>query len=670
MLMKRKRGQKRSRFKTREALPASVETITAEIAGAHKPSPSKFDNRTAGELLEENHFISRVHKWFFVANDESRDWRDRHIENLKFMSGDQFTDGDKARLRRQKRPQLVINRATSIVLTVSGLQRRARQDIDLLPEHPEDAPSAELMEVLVKWVRDHNRMRQVSSRVFEKKALSGLGFWKLEYDYRDRPQGTIRCTERDPLHIFVDPNWPDCEWRDVEWVMDAQWLSMDQAIAQWPEFEERIRAKFGEWLTPLGQESGRMAGDPKSHKRSFWDPQTQRIRMLQVWYKVQHTQRMAVFSDGDVETDPDAVDALEKVAESVDQSDQHMVVIRRPVTTVRVAHVFDDLLLDDMETPYPFKADFPIIPALGYYYWRHPFGMMDMMKDPQREKNKRRMAITEIAGRTALSGFFNKNATGADPEELENYAHGAGVVVGYDDQPPIPIKPPQLPEILVELENKADAEIREVVNVNDELLGQTTQTTVSGRAIEARQQGGLITQEPLFDTFQDEEAYLTELMIEMIKDNMTEEEARRVLGSKIQPKNPDPNDPTTALFADPELLRNTLSRAFNTKYKVVITTRPYAATHAMWKAQALSDLDQRKPGIVPPDLFIEAYTDAGLVDKASGEKMLVRLQQMEQAQQAQAQAAGAPGGQKQPAPEAQVAIPPEVAAAAAQGVVR
>lgn len=664
-MIKKKRSQPRSRFKQRDALPSSTTGLIGEIAGAQKPSPGKFDNRTAGELDQENQFVSRVHRWFFIANDDSRDWRENHIENLKFVSNDQWSDADKAKYKRQHRPVIVINRASSIIFTVSGLQRRARQDIDLLPNDPEDAPAAEIMEILVKAIREENHIRQVSSRVFDKKLISGLGFWKLSYDYRYRPQGQIKVEERDPLHIFVDPNYPECAWEDVEWVMDAQWLSMDECLNDWPEFEERIRAKYGEWLTPLGQESGRMAGDPKSSKRSFWDAQTQRIRMLQVWYKTFKVKKIAVFKDGTVEDNLDRVAELEKVAEELNDASNHFVVIRRPVQEIRVAHVFDDILFDDMKSPLPFN-ELPFVPALGYYYWKHPFGLMDLMKDAQKEKNKRRAAITEIAGRTALSGFFNKNVGGADKTELEDYAHGAGVNIGYDDTVPTPIRPPQLPEILVELENKADNEIKEVVNVNDELLGQTSQTTVSGRAIEARQQGGLITQEPLFDTFQDEEAYLTELMIEMIKDNITEEEAIRYLGSKVRPKNPDPEDPTQQLFADPELLRNTLSKAFNTKYKVTITTKPYAATHAMWKANALSQLDERKPGIVPPDIFIEAFTDAGIIDKANGEKMLNRMKQME-AQQAQ-QAGQPPAGKGAPQPMSGVNIPPEIAAAATRGV--
>lgn len=628
MKVKKKRTPK-SRFNGKP-----TQGYAANINPGYPQSISGDSPESLGEIDSEFQFVARVHKCFKEASEDSWERRDTHIENLKFVSNDQYSECDKARLRRQRRPAIVINKSTAIIQTVSGLQRKARQDIDLAPDDPEDARPAELMEKLVKWVMEREHMHATFSNAFDLKIISGLCFLRLSYDYRRRPQGNIKLEKLDLLRVFWDPNYPDCDWDDAEWVIVADWYTLDDAINTWPEFESRIRQKYGEWMHPEG-ELGRMAGDSQADKRYYWDPATQRIRMMQMWYRVLNEQDVAIFADGDFEDDPDEVDKLKKVAEEVEGTEEYMVIEKRKVRKCRVSHVFGDMLFDDEPSPMPFN-DFPVEPILGYYYWRNPFGLMDIMKDPQREKNKRRMAITEIAGRTAMSGWMNKSGQGAQREDLENYSQGGGVVIEYESVEPTPIRPPQLPEILVELETKADNEIREVVNVNDELLGSTTQTTVSGRAIEARQQGGLVTQEPLFDSFQFEQARIIRLVIKMIQDLMTKEEATRILGSLLKKNGgsngaTDPNAPTpvegSEVLEDPMELDRLLSRAFNIDYHVTITTKPYAATQGMAKAQALMDLDKSHPGQVPFSLIVDALADAGMIDKANAAKLSQAAQQ-------------------------------------------
>lgn len=625
---------------------AQTMSIPMEIAvGSSTYGDMGADNRPMDELTEARQVVARVQKWFFIAAEAQKEWRRRHIENMQFLSNDQWSEEAKAKL--EGRPALVINRIHPIIMSMSGLQRKARQDIDLLPTEPDDAEGAEMMEALVKHFRDRNHLRDVSSKVFTDKISSGLGYWKLSYSFDERPQGDIVCERINPLSVFFDPNFPDVEWEHAEWVIHAEWLTMDEAIESYPEFESRIRQKYGDWLRGRGLNSPEDIGDTQYTRRPFWDPQTQRIQLLQAWYKTLEKTKLAIFADGEVEDDPVKVDEIEAYVKASSDS-EHVAIVTRPIRHVRVAHVFDDLLFSDTPSPMPFN-DFPIIPALGYYFWKYPFGMIDIMKDPQKEKNKRRTVITEIAGRAALNGWLNQRGGGADRVDLESNATGAGVVVEYDTVMPKQIDPPEIPQVLVYLDQQADREIGDVVNWHDEMTGRPNKKAVSGRAIEARQQGGMLTQEPLFDSFQTEEAAMTELFIEMIKANTTKEEALRILGLRAL-KEPQGVE-AGMLGSATDVLDSVLSKAFSTKYDVVITTKPFYETQAMARVNALGELSQRVP--IPPDIQIEAYIDAGILTKASGEKILASYQQQQQAQ-AQQPPPGPPGGNGQmaePPPE-------------------
>ena len=610
------------------------------------------DSRPIGEIQQTRQFVDRIHRWFRQSSEASKQWREAYIENMKFLSNDQWSDEDKSLLDDEDggRPYLVINKVLGPVLTISGVQRQSRQEIKLLPFEPDDADSTELMQTLLKFVRDKNKMNREDSRVFVDKIAAGLGFWKVWYDYRRRPQGEIKCTRLNPLNIFWDPNWPECGWDETQYVIDAKWYSLEEAVEEWPDFEEQIRSRFGEWIPATGEVGvgarGEAAGDPQSLRRDFWDAQTQRVRVLEVSYKELIKADVAIFKDGEVISDPDQVERIKSAKDEFEAGGDldaagAVTITKRPVQYVRVAHVLDDILLDDDDTPLPFN-EFNIVPSLGFYFWKHPFGMVDVMKDPQKEKNKRRMAITEIASRAAHSGFYNKRGAGADREDLERYTAGAGAVIEYESERPQKIDAEEIPQVLVLLENKADAEINQVVNVNQELLGQTTQVTVSGRAIEARQRGGLLTQGIFFDTFAEEMEEVARLLIAMIKDNMTTSEAFRILGSLAtrEQDNQDAQNPLQGkALSDVE---RTLSRAFSTEYDVVISVKPEDPTHAFAVWQTFLEFAKQVP--VPPDMMVKAATKAGVIDKADGEPLYQAL-----LAQRQPQPGAQPGGAAPPA---------------------
>jgi len=631
------RKKRRGRYTDDSQAPAVADNL-ANKPDAHAGSGgADADSRSLGEILETKQFIDRIHRWWKQSSEASVKWRNAYIENCKFLSNDQWSDEDKSILDTEDggRPRLVINKMLSPVLTISGVQRDAKQETALVGYEPGDNEGARVFGALVKWVRDKNRMPREDSKVFLDKIHSGLGFWRFWYDYRRKPQGEIRCTRVNPLNVFWDPNWPECEWADCEYVIFAQWYTLEQAIAAWPEYEEQIRSRFGEWLSPTGAQSvqgrGELAGDSQAIRRDFWDPQTQRVRILEVQYKETITVPVAVFKDGEVISDPDEMDQLRQVMEEMGEKEGDLVrIVRRPVESCRCAYLLDNILLEDKDSELPFD-DYGFYPSLGLYFWQLPFGMADVMKDPQREKNKRRSAITEMASRGAHSGFYNKKTGGADRSDIENYAFGAGVVIEYETEMPKKIDPDEIPQVLIYLEKQADAEIHQSVNVNDELLGQTNQVTVSGRAINARQRGGLLTQNIFFDTFADEMTEVTRLLARMIKDKMTAAQAYRILGLLASdPRNQNDEALAPMREADSADVERLLSRAFSIDYDVVVTIKPFDATQSQAVFQNFLDFAKQVP--VPPDMLVAAATKAGLISAADGQRLQQSLQDHEQGQ--------------------------------------
>ncbi len=258
--------------------------------------------------------------------------------------------------------------------------------------------------------------------------------------------------------------------------------------------------------------------------------------------------------------------------------------------------------------------------------------------------------IIEMVMRAALSGFFNHESQGAKRDDLENYAAGIGKVIPFKGAKPEAIPPPELPQTLVFLDTAADRDMDSVSNIHAELLGTTTQRTVSGRAIKARQQSGLIVQEPLLESFSQDTEDAVRFAIRLIQQFLSPSKALRILGT-IAMRQPDAelaqNLQGMALAEVQELLKG----SFDECYDVVIGTKPYDPSLNQQKLDALTEIAQQFPQYTPPDVLIDAAEEAGVLSEEQAMKFKAFVAQQMQIQQAQQVAAASGHAPAAPKPQ-------------------
>jgi hypothetical protein len=396
-------------------------------------------NLQAGDEPEDKVTASKLRAWFHDAYKAQVEWRDEVVDDLKMLSGDQWPDELKSKLAEQGISPIVINRMLMPVMFLSGVQRQTRQEAKILPFEGGDLQSAQIMNALLHWVDEQSDTDERDSHVFVDKMSVGLGWWKVAMNFdTDDLEGQIVVHRRHMLSVFPDPNWLDGEWAEAQYVMDAQWYTPAEAAEQWPDFADEFKREPGEWVSSFerdihGAGSGAQLGDSLSSERLFWDPVTKRIRILECWYKQRKLVTVAMYLPTQQTTsDPEQVQQLQAAVKQLPPEEQAQIVfVRKNVTLYRVAHLFVDRVLDDEESPFD-APSFPLFPSLGFYFWQQPFGLADLMKDLQREKNKRRSKLIELVGRMPLSGFFNKGAGGADNKQLEEYGAGNGIIINYE----------------------------------------------------------------------------------------------------------------------------------------------------------------------------------------------------------------------------------------------
>jgi len=604
-------------------------------------------------------------KWFADAYRAQQVWRDKTVEALRMMNNDQWP----AEILTQMPPNMapiVINLMLMPLLYLSGVQRETREEAKVVSTTGGNPRLAELMNELVHWSESHNVGEEIDSQVFLDKIVTGLGWWKvaMEYDCDDL-EGEIDVIRRHPLAVFPDPNFFDSRWSHAQFVFDSEFLTIEDAATKWPDHAEEFKTQTGEWLrTAYGTHgstgiagAGEYAGDSFALERMFWDSETKRVRIAECWYKKTTEREIAVNLQQPDQPimDEDQVAQLKDAMQQDPQLAQEWLLFKKPMTSVRVAHLFHDKKLDDNPTPFEENpATFPIFPAIGFYFWKEPFGLVEIMKDLQREKNKRRSKLIELVGRMPLSGFMNKESEGADQKQIEEYGAGNGVVINYKTVEPTPIRPPDLPMALVGLEEAASKEMKEVTNIHDELLGQATQKTISGAAIEARQRGGFISHKMLFDTFRLEKQQRIQFLINAIKQHISPTKALRILGTVATNGGNQQMDQMLGQAAQNPMaaqdLMTLLSDAFEAEYDVVISSKPIEPSLAMDAWNTLSDLKQ-KGAEIPPKVLWEAAQKAGILSEGQVQEILAFISQQQQPMPGPGGPQGMPGPGGMPMPQ-------------------
>ena len=266
-------------------------------------------------------------------------------DDFKVYLGDQFKEGEKAKLAKKGKPALSINVVKKPVDLVSGFQRQNWQDLTALPIEGADEEQADIYSQLLKWIFSSQNGSHFVSSAFDDAVICGLGWVTPEMNYeRDLLYGDIRIMRESPMSILVDPAMNNADLSDAMYILRHAWMSKQRAKALFPEFKELID-KVG-----AGVSRGEM--NTPSDTRHM-------VRILENWKKEYEMKKVAVnLMTGDVtDVGPDTV--LEG------QENYKILDIPRP-TMKLVTTINEQEVIFDGDSPYGLDK-FPFIPIFGYF---------------------------------------------------------------------------------------------------------------------------------------------------------------------------------------------------------------------------------------------------------------------------------------------------------------
>jgi hypothetical protein len=171
------------------------------ISGVEKEA----DARTPTPLLNEDElFLRFTTSWFPADREHCENWHKEAREDFDFAALRQWTPEDEQSLKDQNRLPLTFDRTNVIIDSVTGAEVANRQEVRYIPRSKNDALQNEMMSEGARWFRDQTKADHEESHAFRDTAVTGMGWTETRLEYEDNPDGDP-CIERvSPLAMYWD----------------------------------------------------------------------------------------------------------------------------------------------------------------------------------------------------------------------------------------------------------------------------------------------------------------------------------------------------------------------------------------------------------------------------------------------------------------------------------
>lgn len=430
----------------------------------------------------ESDFIRWARKLYQDDRDFDQENREAGIEDLEFLAGKQWEESVQSRRIAKRRPALTINRTVAFVGQVVGNRRLNDTAIRFIPNVDGTREVAETRQGLTRNIEKQSKADRAYDTSLLYSAACGLGVFGVELDYAcaDVFEQEIFIKEvQDPYSVTFDRLGIDRTGRDCGHCFVEETMSKDDFNDAYP------------WARPSD-----MSQDYSDAKTDGWFINDD-VRVTDFWRMRYRDRVLGLTTTGatiDI-TDRDLSDPASFADLATHPITGQPIYREAPVPYAEMYKMSGTALLDG-----PYALPISRIPYFRVPGWelciqkkRHRWGLIRFLKDPQRLHNYWRSVIAEKLMLTPRAKWTASDQAIAGREKQWRNAHLSddSVLVwnGESGSPPAYTPPAQLEAALVNEAQITIQDIRDVSNIHEASLGQTS-NEVSGRAIAARQRVG------------------------------------------------------------------------------------------------------------------------------------------------------------------------------------
>jgi hypothetical protein len=380
-----------------------------------------------------------------------------------YYDGKQLTDAEVEALRKRGQPPIVINRIRRKIDWLRGLEAQSRTDPRAFPRTPKHQQGADAATDAIMFVCDAEQFHRKKAAVWANMLIEGYG--GVEVVHEPEPDGgaRVKINFYSWDRLFHDPHSMEADFSDARYLGAVVWSDADALIKQYPDAEDAINASIG-----YGGANFSDTYEDKPYWQVWSDPRRKRVRCVLQWYR-----------DGDV---------------------------------WKFAKYVRGGIIEEGDSPYMNERGESVCPLImqSAYVDRqgNRYGVVRDMLDPQDEINKRRSKLLHqlnsrqtvgIKGAVSVQALKAAIARPDGHVEIDPAIADAAREMGMRPFDVLPNADQTAGQFSLLQEAKAEIDL---MGANSGLAGKESDNQ-SGRAIIARQQGGLIEIAPLSDGLSD-----------------------------------------------------------------------------------------------------------------------------------------------------------------------
>lgn len=442
------------------------------------------------------------------------------LESNNMYANQQWTDQDARNSKAKNIKPSVYNFMKKNVDVVLGIQRQNRPALKVLPEESGDNIPAGIASILLHHAMRKGNGYMATSQSMKDQLICGLSWLEPHIDFsRDAINGDLRITAGSPFDKWFDPGMKEMDLSDCGYIINRKAVRKDIAMAAYPDFAEQIDASKSDYKSDyfVMEETGLKN---KCVINELWQRKPAPHYTIAVNEKIiTMTEEQYNNSEADI--------ALAKMHPGYTELKHNRNVMTLLITV-------NDIIVYD--GPSIYKGDFyPFIPVWGFYnkstdLWSMKLqGLLESLKDPQREYNKVSSSITHYLLSSIHSGWLmDKNAV--DDVRILTKGMSSPVIERNPGKSIERITPPNMPDMMFNYRNEAVNNMMRL-GLNAESLGYESGVE-SIKGMKMKQMQGMATIGELVDNFNYSFTTLGKIALSMIYQFYSIDKIKRILGNE------------------------------------------------------------------------------------------------------------------------------------------
>lgn len=457
----------------------------------------------------------------------NREWRKRAIESYDFHAGRQWSSDDTAKMEEAGRVPIVFNRIARTINAVSGLELQNRQEVRYIPRELSDSGLSEVFTNAAKWVRDGCDAEDEESEAFQDALKCGIGFTETRIDYESDPEGVIQIDRIDPLEMCWDKNASKRNLSDARWISRTRKLSKTEFEGLWPDkIPEYAGASESD-----DEDEPHDATEAKYYRENHNDNEQKKdIQVVQFqWWEREPYYQVETEQGNVVEFDTDKYKKIEKYLK-----EKGLKSVRRNRRVYKQAFLNGLNILEEGPAPCNHSFTFRAITGLRDRNKNSWFGIVDLMKDPQRYANKWLSQIMFILSTNSKGGLLAEEGAFKNARKAEEDWAKPDAIVWMNNGGLQRVKEKgqgEYPEGVDRLLQYAIESINDVPGINLETLGLANRDQASVLETQ-RKQSGLTMLSIFFDSLRRYRKEQGRVLAYFIQEYISDGRLIRVLGKE------------------------------------------------------------------------------------------------------------------------------------------